>query len=778
MLRLIPLALLLADVAAAQGTISGRVQSANHNPLSNIEVKVLGSQLPVQSNADGIYRLTNVPPGQVVIEVSGGGYVPQQRSITVSNGISLQEDFELAYLSTSVNVVESLREYHLQETSLATRTYDRIIDLPLSVQVYPNQLIEDRAILEGNDLFRNVSGINQSTYSAMAFRGFTQREILYNGSRGNPFGSLDGDVNNSGFSTSQIRLTNIQRVEVLKGPVSAVYGSAEAGGLVNYVTKQPKETLDGEVQVRFGSYNQKFANGDFSGPFGEHFLLRGAFYFEDRDTFRNNSSAENEHGAAGLIYKINERHRFSIEAEYINQFLGGQRLRGVPVNAAGRFLTDIQWSANEPSDRIKMIGRVLQFRGDHDFQSGWKLNYIFRYLKYENSDKYHEPRGLNPSTLTGQTMRREYRNYFRSNDDWALNLTASRSAKTGPLQHTFVAGFEQFNQDFLFSAAQAFNVPPIDLFRPAYGVADPRNYILSAPIISTATPKRSGYYGQDEIHVNRYLRILLSGRADHYDDKGFALVPLRYSKTALAGRAGLLFKPVERVSLYAHYANSFTRAPVFAQAPSANGPFPPETGREFEAGAKAEVLERKLFLSTAFFNINKKNILRTDPNLGPRGNDPNALLAVGRARSRGVEVNVDGFLTKRWYVTANYAYVNTLILTDNVPSIVGQPLANTPRNTLGLFSRFNLLKRTGIGFGMESVSQRIEPFAGIRASGYTIADVAVYQDLNAWARIQLQVTNVANSTYALASLFAARVGNIPGQPRAFIGTLTVNPFRR
>ena len=90
----------------------------------------------------------------------------------------------LPKLSTTVAVVDSLKEYHLDETSLATKTPVKLLDLPQSVQVYPNQLIEDRAILEGNELFRNVSGLNQSTYSAMVFRGFTQREILYNGARG------------------------------------------------------------------------------------------------------------------------------------------------------------------------------------------------------------------------------------------------------------------------------------------------------------------------------------------------------------------------------------------------------------------------------------------------------------------------------------------------------------------------------------------------------------------------------------------------------------------
>jgi iron complex outermembrane recepter protein len=226
------------------------------------------------------------------------------------------------------------------------------------VLVFPNQLIKDRAILEGNELFRNVSGLNQNAYSAMTFRGFTQREILYNGLRGNPFGSPEGDVNNAGFSTSQIRLTNIQRVEVLKGPASSLYGSTEVGGLINSDTKKPKEVLDGELQVCFGSFAQKMVNGELTGPITDKLRARCAFCFEDRDSFRFNAEATKSHAAGNLLYRVSDQHRFSAEHEFINQRLPGNRLRGVPVDVGGAFLTNTEWSANEPTDYSKMIARV------------------------------------------------------------------------------------------------------------------------------------------------------------------------------------------------------------------------------------------------------------------------------------------------------------------------------------------------------------------------------------------------------------------------------------
>jgi iron complex outermembrane recepter protein len=781
-----------AELASAQttGSITGRVVSGSGGGLAGITVKLEETAQTATTDADGRFAISNLPPGKYTLTIAGGGFVPLRREVEIKAGETATQDALLEKISDTVDVVASLKEYHLGESALATRVNTRLIDLPMSVQVFPNQLIEDRAILEGNELFRNVSGMNQNTYSALTFRGFTQREILYNGLRGNPFGSLEGDVNNAGFSTSQIRLTNIQRVEVLKGPASSLYGSTEVGGLINYVTKKPKEVLDGELQVRFGSFAQKMVNGELTGPITDKLLVRGAFYFEDRDSFRFNAGSTNSHAAGNLLYRASDNHRFSAEYEFINQRLPGNRLRGVPVDAFGNFLTNIEWSANEPTDFIKMIARVLQLRGEHNLShgwlKGWNADYTFRYLEYENNDKYHEARGLNAVTATSRMMRREFRNFFRWNDDWSLNGNLSKVANSNGFgTHTLLIGVEHVAQEHAFRQARARErevaggtVPALDLFNPVYGLTDERNYTLNAFATSTAKTNRTGFYAQDQIVVNRFVQFLLSGRVDRYDDKGFAAVPLKYQDTALSGRAGLVIKPVEQVSFYASYANSFIRAPIFSQAPQANGPFVPETGQQFETGIKTELLNRRLFISGAFFHINKENILRPDPLLGPGGNNANALLSVGEARSRGFEFNVEGFLTRRWYTAFNYANVNTRILKDNVASLIGRPLPNAPRHTVGWFTRYNFLEGTGVGFGLESVSERVEPFAGIRAGGYTIADLSFYQELSSRARLQLQITNITDKRYATSSLFAARVGNFPGQPRAVMVTFAWTPFRK
>lgn len=772
--------------AQTGGSVTGVITTPTGEPAVSVAVSIEGTALATRTDQQGRFTIGEVTAGRQKVTIVGKGYLPVTTEIVVGASGSTTLNLQLEVITGTVDVVASLREYHIDESSIATRINARLIDIPQSVQVFPNQLIEDRAILEGNELFRNVSGMNQNTYSAMTFRGFTQREILFNGTRGNPFGSLEGDVNNAGFSTSQIRLTNIQRVEVLKGPTAALYGSGEAGGLINYVTRKPREVVDAEVQFRGGSFGQKMINGELSGPVSQRLLARGAFYFEDRDGFRNNSGSRNSHGVGNLLFRASTNHRFSVEAELINQNLRGNRLRGVPVDAAGNFLTAIEWTASEPTDTIRMIARVLQLRGEHNLNRGWNIDYTLRYLEYENNDRYHEPRGLNAATANGRTMRREYRNFFRANDDWSFNFNAGKTAETSGFgRHTLLFGGEHIAQEHQFRSARAREtevsggtVPAIDLFRPVYGLTDERNYRLSGFTVGTANAKRSGVYGQDQIVVNRYVQLLFSGRLDRYNDRGFSLVPLSYSDNILSGRSGLVIKPTENLSIYGSYATSFIRAPIFAQSPDANGPFGPETGDQVEVGIKSDLLERRLTITGAFFNIRKENILRPDPQLGPRGTNPNAVFAVGEARSRGLEFNLEGFITRRWYTAFNYALVDTQIISDPTSGLVGRPLPNAPRHTVGLFSRYNILEGTGIGLGLEGVSERFEPFAGIRADGYLIADLGLYQDLGTRARLQLQVTNLTNRRYAVSSLFAARVGNFPGQPRAVMLTFTWTPFRK
>jgi iron complex outermembrane recepter protein len=204
------------------------------------------------------------------------------------------------------------------------------------------------------------------------------------------------------------------------------------------------------------------------------------------------------------------------------------------------------------------------------------------------------------------------------------------------------------------------------------------------------------------------------------------------------------------------------------------GPHDPETSRQVEGGAKTEWLSGRLQFTTAYFDAAKRNVLRPDPLLGPTGTNPNAVLATGEARNRGIELDVVGAIVPWWNVAFNYAYLDSEIMRDANAAIVGHRLPNAAPHTLGLFSRVDMPHGRSVAGILAYVADREEPYAGIRAPGYAIVDAHFFQQVGRLARVIVKAENLFDRHYAANSLFAARAGNIPGQPRTLSVSLTLS----
>lgn len=762
-------------VFAQNGTIKGTVTNSDGKAVVGATVALEGTDNKTLTAADGTFTLNSVATGEYNLIVTSNEYLPNSQVISVVNG---ENSFEinLQTLSETVNVVGRISEYHTEDTTVATKIPTRLIDTPQSITSISPQVIADREATDVNDIYKNVAGLNQTTYSAVVFRGFTQRETLFNGVRGNAYGSLEGDVNNAGFSTSILRLSNVERVEVLKGPASVLYGSSEPGGVINFVTKKPKTNLDGSAGFRFGEYGLAAGNFDVSVPLGRNFYSRFATFLESRDSFRNNAGLKNNNYIANLLWLPTDRTRVNLEYEYIKQDQRGHRLRGVPIDANGNFLTDISFTATERSDFVNLDANVFQANLSQDFWGNARFDATFRWLTNDRFEKYHEPRAF---TVDGRGVTREFRDQIRTNTDWSFTANFFKPVETESFgRHTFNLGTEYYTQDwtFLFRRARA-GVPSIDIFNPIYGVANPINYALSLINDDKAKPSRLGFYFQDQVEVNRYFQFVAGGRIERYDDEGnTGTIALKDDRTAFTGRFGAVIKPTETIAFYGNFANSYTRPSILAQTPTANGPFNPEKGRQFEGGVKFELLDRKLFVTSSAYQITKTDVLRPDPLFGPTGNNFNALLRVGEVRNRGFDIDANGAITRRWNFSANYSYIDSKILKDNVASVIGQPMPNVPKNTFGFFTRYDLTSEIGVGFGGEFVGDRVEPFANLKSPSYKTFDLSYYHTFFKRLRFHAKMENIGNEVYSLSSLFNPRVGNFPGQPRTFTASLTILSF--
>jgi iron complex outermembrane receptor protein len=749
-----------ATLAFPQSPIQGTISGPGNKPLPEITITATPGNHQAKSTANGSFTLT-VPPGQYLLTAAGQGFLPVQREASPGDTVN----FEMKTVQTAVDVREQLDDFLATASVSISKSPENLLNSPYAIQVLPKALFDDRATQDIKSLYRNISGVTDSAYSAMTFRGFTQREVLFNGVRGNPYGSLENDINDAGFSTSQGRLSNVEFVEVLKGPAAVLFGAGEAGGVVNFVTRKPRSVHTAEAAFRAGSFAQKGGSLDLSGPINQKLFYRAAWFQEDRRVFRYNARNENAHLASGLSWRRSDATSLAFDFEYIDQYLPGHRLRGIPINAAGTLLTAREWSAAEPSDSSALQARVFQTRLDHAFNAANRLDATFRFLNSDRPELYHEPRGINPD---GRTMRREFRNQFRGNNDFSLTANAYYSSP----RHALVYGYESVRQDWTgrYGTARERSrggpVPDIDMLAPIYGTT------VNIPYPLTFTTQqidsvRNGFFLQDQIALAPRLQVLLGGRVEHISDKGTAPYPLNFSTTAVTGRLGAVYRALPNLSLFGSLSNSFNRAPALAQSSLANGPHDPETGIQIEGGAKAEFANQRVLLTTTIFRIRKDNVLRPDPSFGPNGDNFAAVLPVGRVVNQGLEFDLTGRLTRDLSIVANYAFLDSAIQSDRfTPSAVGQPMPNAVRHAFGLHARYEIRKtRTSFTVGSEARGRFFEPYAGTRAPGYGIWDLGVFQRVHRNVELRATLENVADRTYGTALLFAARAGVMPGAPR-------------
>ncbi len=776
----------LAGPAAAQesGSVAGTALSADDgSPLSSVQFRVSGTDRVAMSDDQGRFVIEAVPSGSRTLVVEGL-YRADPTSVEVPSGGRVEVDVVVAEAVFRIAPIEvrATRSYRQEFGTVGTRAPARLMDVAQSVQVLSRKFIEDQGATRFEDLYRNVSGLVDHPYSEMILRGFQQREILFNGVRGNPYGSLEGGED-TGFSTSVGRLTNVERVEVVKGPASVLYGAAEPGGVLNYVTKKPQEFSEVRASVVSGSFAQRGVNLEATGPFpgSSRFLHRAAAFFEEKNSFRNNAGLRDLHLVAGLSWLATERTRIDLEFERIDQDLKGHRLRGIPVDPDGAFLTETSWTATEPTDFTRLDASVIQASASHS-GPGLSVDGTFRWLGYDRAENYHEPRGI---LEDGRSMQRAFRDQFRSNDDWSATVNLHGRVETsGAGAHALLGGVEVFRQDWLFRYGQARQsgrggpVPDLDLFAPTYNGGAATLYGLGPGDYSEqgVLSRRIGVFFQDRMHLGTRWILAAGARFDNYADEGSVVgEPGNADASAVTGRLGLLFKPSDRLSLYANAATGFNRADFVHQVPSANGPFDPSRSVQTEFGAKSDLFGRRLMLAGSVYRIVKTNVLRPDPAYGPNGNNWSAAFATGEVRSQGIELDATGTLGERVSVAANYAWLDSEILRDDdAPDNVGKPWPNAARHAAGFSSRVAVRRDAGLALGLTFVGEREQPFAGIRAPGYAVVDVAVDVRLLGRFDVRAAVDNVFDESYATASLFAARAGNVPGEPRTFSVTLTTS----
>ncbi|MEM1412605.1 MAG: TonB-dependent siderophore receptor [Pseudomonadota bacterium] len=706
-------------------------------------------------------------------------------SLSVSQSIHAQDADEQETTETAdsgvieeVIVTGRAKEFYLEtDTTIGSKIDLDLLELPQSAQVLTEQLIIDQAARDITDLYRSIAGVSEFSYSGVTFRGFRDdQNLLYDGVRGDPF---------SGFSVPQIY--NIERVEVLKGPAAALYGRGQPGGVINYVTKKPSFERQTELLLTGGNFNLIGGAVDTRGPVSESVAYRGAVFYEQQDLFRDNADSKNLQVAGGLLFLLSPVTTLTTTAEYIDQDLGGHRLRGVLADDDGNFIVPREFNTNEAFDFQDLEAWVLQGNLRHEFSPSARIDATLRYLDNERAQKYHEPRGWVDVNGDGEAnqddgvIAREYRDQVRTNEEISLTVDFSFDFETGSLGHQFLIGGDYFDVDTTFDYLRARfesdNVLNLNVFEPNYGETDPSTYNLTDLNRDGATSERLGLYVQDYISFNEQWSVLLGFRYSDFEDtdkaSGFV-----YSDDHIAPRAGLIFQPVADASIYLNYSESYNPVGVGAQEDVAEEGFlDPETGNQVELGWKHRWLAGAILTTVAIYEINREDVPQANPNdTGPDDGEP-ALVSLGEVESRGVELTLVGDLTDRIAITANYAYNDVEVVEG---SAIGNTFgdrtrfANAPEHQFGVWARYALLEiDSSIAFGADYVSEQFS-LSGQRVKPYTVFDASWTTTWDQW-NLQINVRNLLDEEYAVSG-FIERTGHFPGAPREFIAQLRYTYF--
>jgi iron complex outermembrane receptor protein len=638
-------------------------------------------------------------------------------------------------------------------------------ELPQSVRVMSRQTLDDLGATRLDDVLDYVGGVSRQNNFGGLWDNIAIRGLPGNENTGMAT-LLNGFSSNRGFNAPR-DLAGVERIEFLKGPAAALYGSSEPGGTLNIVSKKPLWKAAHSVEAYAGSYGLGRAALDTTGPINDRLAYRLNVAVEDKGSFRDQVSAQRQVVAPAFTWKLSPNTVLEYTSEYLRHATPLDRgvvavnnqLGAVPVS---RFL-------GEPADGdVTVTNQTHQLVLSHEWNADWRSRTGLSYRETGLKGFSTEASALQAD---GRTLRRQRRYRDFQSDDVALQAELQGTVRAGGLEQEVLVGVEsyRFHMDSLMLRANPSASAPyaIDIFNPVYGQTQP------TPGRNTDTREKqrnTALYVQDTLKLGEQWRVMAGLRADNYDQSlqnRITATTTQQSPSAVSPRLGVSWLPSAGWTVYANAGKSF-RPNTGSDA--AGNAFTPEKARALELGAKWESADQRLGATAALFDITKRNVLTSDPvNSGYS-------VAAGEVRSRGLELDVAGRLSANWRLNASLVFNDVEITRDNTLEVGGR-LLNVPKVNGSVLAVYEDAlangQRYGVGGGVTYMGKRLgqartqaEANAGTAAfdlPSYTTAKLLAYWRLSPTINLTLDVDNLFDKVHYTSSY--SRVWVTPGALR-------------
>lgn len=592
--------------------------------------------------------------------------------------------------NTQLETIEVFADRVVEDTSIGRNLLD-VREMGRSIQIIDNSLIETVkpvAIEDILSLSSNISylGDNDGRENSFVVRGFQGAPVLRDGFRVESFGGI-----------TDPELYNMDRIEILKGPDSILYGEADPGGLINMRMKRPLAEDHYEFSVDSGTNPFVSPRFDVGGGLGTDLRYRLVGLYQRDDGWRDYEN-DNERFfiAPSLSWAMTDRTLLTVIAEITEDDF--QADFGTAIDEDGELTAPRGQVNNHPRDTMERHARTVGADLAHRFSSQLQAEVRVRYFEtgYDYSALFL-PFGLDPASY--QYMRVPAQQ-SQDNEEVAVQFNVNGDFMLGVLRNRISAGVDYRESTVENSTRFTFAPAFLDWRTPDYSLLPPQEEEI---------PLAPGFYSNEDItrvgvfvqnHLNLTDQLMLSAGV-RYDDvereplEGSSTSTQDYDNTSF--QVGMRYDIMETASLFANYSESFS--PNFGLDKNSNV-LDPETGSGYEVGLKGFLFDGRMGYTLAYFDIEKSNVAIADPSVLPTDPNPFGQIAQGKQVSEGFEIDITGEIAAGWLVTASAGYTDTEDEND-------VPIVGAAEVTGALWTSYLTPIGVRIGGGFEYVGERL-----------------------------------------------------------------------
>jgi len=691
--------------------------------------------------------------------------------VPVGEGVPEQPDGANNMLQeVEVNGSAVNNDYRSSSSTIGAKLPTPLRDIPQSVMVIDRALLDAQGVSSLADALRNVPGITIGGAEGgqignnINLRGFSARTDVY----------LDGMRDRGQYYRDTF---NLDAIEVLKGPSSMLFGRGSTGGVINQVSKVPTLHDLGDISATVGSDDRYRVSADLDRALSDSAAARLSLFAQDNHSTRDVMYNKDAGIAPSLRFGIGEPTQITLGALLQHNRdmpdYGLPPVNGKPADVDhGNFygLTD---------DRTIQDVAAVTGRIEHVFSDGLTFKNQLQYNWYRTDALETAPNNL--VTVDGVPLNRVTGNYtdapledilvqLASHDrviyDTSLDNQTDLIAtfNTGSWQNTLLSGLELARDTYKNQACTRSGLPLVSLVAPAYLPMEP-SVVSTTANLAEGSANTAALYVNDTVKLNDQWQAIAGLRRDRYaatlDNTISAPRHAEQTVYFTSQRAGVIYQPDDQQSYYVAYGTSFNPSLETLTLTNNTQSLPPESNRSYEGGGKWNLLDERLDLTAALFEVEKTNA-RTQVSASEYA-------LAGDVRVRGGEVGVAGHITESWQLFAGYTRLNALIV-EARDGTQGNVPANTPQNSASLWTSYLISEEWEVGGGATYLSQRYASNTNtVSVGGYTRWDA-----MAAWHQpdydLRLNLLNIGNVQYFDALIPSDGGRSIPGIGRTLMVT--------